>query len=427
ETMLAALLQAFNGNILKEETHAAAAVAQSSPFNNTFYNVDYQRLKEKDPDQQTNDRPKAYLSYVLFDDQFHLVEENSGVKQLKGIPDQLQTLATEKMPITKSGFLYVYTSNESAQDVFFDDVILGVNSGPLLEETHYYPFGLTMSGISSNALKGSSYSENRLKYNGKELQSKEFGDGSGLELYDYGTRMYDAQIGRWMRPDPLSEVSRRWSPYNYAYNNPIRFIDPDGMMNADAVYKDAWKVDNDRSSFGSFKEEFKTKKDFFEFDGARDSKINPDKHPFYIGYHASKSEVEPENGGEKSDRNPKQDKPLTPGDISLLQRHGWDHRDKGDHGGQIDLYKDRDGNVYEKAKGNKGPGEPIGVNLKDLRNQESGDLAFSVSSPSREQVKNVTTVAVVGIIAWELVKWGTAIITAVPTGGASVGAAAILP
>ncbi|WP_300690550.1 RHS repeat-associated core domain-containing protein [Chryseobacterium sp.] len=103
---------------------------------------------------------------------------------------------------------------------------------------NYYAFGMNHIG----GVKGLLGGYMNYKYNSKELQE--------TGIYDYGARFYMADIGRWGVVDPLAETDRRWTPYRYAYDNPIRFIDPDGR-NEDIYEMDenanlTWKASSDR-------------------------------------------------------------------------------------------------------------------------------------------------------------------------------------
>jgi len=92
--------------------------------------------------------------------------------------------------------------------------------------THYYPFGLEFGDYLGTSL---SISPNyKYSTHGKEKQQE-----TGWS--DFGGRMYMSDTGRWFSPDPLSEEFGDWSPYNYVFNNPVRYADPDGNAPIDVV------------------------------------------------------------------------------------------------------------------------------------------------------------------------------------------------
>lgn len=142
-------------------------------------------------------------------------------------------VSDEKKRISASQYVYQYKDHLGNIRLSYKDVNQN-NANPeslqIQEENNYYPFGLKHKGY-NNVQNGR---DHKYGFGGKEEQDDNLG-GNQLNWLDFGARNYDAALGRWMNLDPLAEKMRRHSPYNYAFNNPIYFIDPDGMAPEDWI------------------------------------------------------------------------------------------------------------------------------------------------------------------------------------------------
>jgi RHS repeat-associated protein len=146
---------------------------------------------------------------------------SSGFEQV-GSDEEFKEHVKSNMPIDKNGYLYIYVSNTTPNiNVFFDNLQVTHIRSQILEETHYYPFGLTMAGISSKAAGGM---ENKNKFVGQE-----FNTDFDISWYEFAFRSHDPQIGRFMQIDPLADNYVYNSTYAYAENDVIRAIDLEGL------------------------------------------------------------------------------------------------------------------------------------------------------------------------------------------------------
>jgi len=156
--------------------------------------------------------------------QAYSLDEGSTAKNVLGVKTaDLQFFPTAEgfYDYIKNQYIYQYRDHLGNTRVSFGRNSLG--NLELVDNNDYYPFGMNHLKSGTSFFGTSSYKN--YKYNGMELQE--------TGMYDYGARFYMPDLGRWGVIDPLTEKMTRHTPYNYAFNNPIRFIDPDGREGED--------------------------------------------------------------------------------------------------------------------------------------------------------------------------------------------------
>ncbi|WP_129020663.1 glycoside hydrolase family protein [Edaphocola flava] len=170
-------------------------------------------------------KPKAYLNFLFFDEQMQLMPEFCRIWQADGSDawSRIGTDGSETIAVPQNGFVATYISTQSTEPTYFDNLTVTLEPGVLLEEKHYYPYGLPIVGMGSTA---SGMLPNKSRY-----QSNEYREDLGLNWMDFHNRQYDPQLGRFLSLDPMAdeEGQQTMSPYHAMACNPSTMVDPMGL------------------------------------------------------------------------------------------------------------------------------------------------------------------------------------------------------
>ncbi|MFM9837592.1 MAG: DUF6443 domain-containing protein [Cyclobacteriaceae bacterium] len=177
----------------------------------------------------TGNAPMAYLNWMVFDRNYVQDLDRSGFKRITANSKETgSNVAHDRLApdseivIAEAGYMYIWLSNDNPTpvEVYFDDFKVTHIKSPVIQSDDYYPFGARFNSYS----RENSLFNKRLYNAGSELQTD-------LDLGTYMTelRMYDpwGRLG-WWSVDPMVDEFYDQSPYNYSFNNPIRYNDPRG-------------------------------------------------------------------------------------------------------------------------------------------------------------------------------------------------------
>ncbi len=220
-------------------TFGAAAVVDGVSIFDVSNIGDISALPVKTGTLNTN-QPRAFLNYIVFDKNYKVqeydfvqVSEDAEIPEVDPHLKLHEHLILDDIKIQKEGYIYVYVSNQSDQnmEVYFDDLRVNHNYSNIVAGSDFYPFGLA---IKDREITRESY---RHGYQGKFAEKDEETGWNHFEL-----REYDPMIGRWMAKDPAGQY---FSPYVGMGNNPVNGVDQDGGFFGDYFNEYGERVGND--------------------------------------------------------------------------------------------------------------------------------------------------------------------------------------